>query len=633
MERNSRRPNFPGYFFSILALLTPLPCRALMTFQPNDGNVRLVNDIHRSTDVLYGFMALTTGDFDGDGLDDVAICMKPYAGHRTIEVFLAPFEAHSIFSAKKSLSIRYAISGGMFDLKGPPSLALADLDHDGKADLIIGRQDHDSGVAQVDIVIGREKPTGEINLDQTVPNGRIYGVSHVAVGDFDGDGTPDLAMCKPQTATCYLALGGPGLFTGVIDLTVSNPFYRITLGGAFNFIMAGNFDGDNKTDFAFSPQGTYSYNMGSEVDIVFGKEGMPVPPSPSAIPVDVRILGTSSLRGMAVGDVTGDGRSELFLQQQQGATTGTIWAVDGGDVSGGTSILTQGNNVTFYSVGLGSRNSNVSMVSRDFDGDGADDFFLISQNYLTHGFLSSDGTPGGTALSNVGSPSLEWPIDFGERMGMGDLNGDGYKDLILYEDFGSIYPPYGALRVFYGFRPLTHPSVGFLPTQGTGPRVTLALAVEGDPKEMFLSGDITNDFKETWIPFRAEQDVLLSSEEGTKNVKVVFRNAVGRVSDLTQASTEIHVGPSSVVTGTNRLRPGGTVVFDCHVLTSGPLRAKVFGPGGAEVRVLEDRSVDPGVYSLFWDGGNGTGTRVGRGVYYLVIEANGSRIKKGILVE
>jgi hypothetical protein len=603
-----------------------------MTFQPNDGNVRLDNDIHRSTDVI-GIMSLASGDFDGDGLDDVALCMKPYAGHRTIEIFLAPFEANAIFSAKKSLSIRYAISGSLFDLWEGPSLALADLNRDGKADLVIGRQNHDSGLAQVDIVIGRENPTGEIDLDQTVPNGRIYGVSQAAVGDFDGDGTPDLAMCKPQSATCYLALGGPGLFTGVINLAVSNLFHRITLGGAYTFILAGDFNGDHKMDFAFSPQGTTVYNLGSEVDIVFGKEGLPVPPSPLSIPVDVRIRGASSLRGMAVGDVTGDGRSELFLQQQQGADTGTLWAVDGGDVSGGNALLTQGNNVTFYSVGLGSLNSNVSTVSRDFDGDGADDFFFISQSYLTDGILSSEGVPGEITLSDVGSPSLEWSKEFGERMGMGDLNGDGYKDLIFYEDFGSIYPPYGTLRVFYGFRPLTHPYVGFLPTQGTGPRVTLALSVEGDPKDMFISGDITNDFKEKWVPFRGELDVLLSPEEGTKTVKVVFRNAVGRVSDLAQTSTEIHVGPSSVITGTNRLRPGGTVVFDCYVLTTGPLRAKVFGPGGGEVRVLEDRAVDPGVYSLFWEGENTAGLRVGRGVYTLVIEANGGRTKKVILVE
>jgi hypothetical protein len=630
MDRNSKRPDFPGYFFLVLALLTPLPGRAVMTFQPNDGNVRLDNDIHRSTDVVYGFMSLATGDFDGDGLDDVALCMKPYAGNRTIEVFLAPFEADAVFSAKKSLSIRYAISEGMFDVKGAPSLALADLNHDGKADLIIGRQDHDSGLAQVDMVMGRENPSGEIDLDQNVPNGRIYGVSQVAVGDFDGDGTPDLAMCKPLSATCYLALGGPGLFSGIIDIAGDNPFHRISLGGALNYILAGDFDGDHKTDFAFTPQGASSFK---EVAIVFGKEDLPVSPSPSGIPVDVRVRGTSFLRGMAVGDVTGDGRSELFLQQQQGANNGTLWAVDGVDVSGGDALLTQGNNVTFYSVGLGSLNTSVSMVSRDFDGDGANDLFFNSQDYKTHGYLSSEGTPGGITLSDVGSPALEWSKDFGERMGMGDLNGDGYNDLIVYEDFGSIYPPHGALRVFYGFRPLTHPQVGFLARPGTGPRVTLALAVDGDPKEMFLSGNITNDFKEKWIDFRTELDVLLSPEEGTQRVNVVFRNAVGRVSDLAQASTEIHVGPSSVVTGTNRLRSGGTVVFDCHVVTPGPLRAKVFGPGGAEVRVLEDRSVDPGVYSLFWNGENASGHRVGRGVYALVIETNGGRTKKDILVE
>lgn len=618
----------------------PVSSGALMTFQPNDGNVQYFNDVYKSTGFSDAFQTLGTGDYDGNGLDDVAVCMMPYAGHRTIVLFLSPFEAESSFSIKKTMEIRYAIPGVEFNYRFPQSLAMADLNGDGMADLILGRYDVFSGYEEVNIVLGKKNAIGDIDLDEKAPDCRIIGVSQVAAGDFDGDGISDLAMTKVGSAVGYIGLGGSGVFSGIIDLTIANPFHRISLGGNLYFTMSGDFNKDKKTDFAFSSPGRVLLGeVWREVDIVFGTDTLPKPPSPSSLPIDVRIIGNpdSELYGQTVGDVTGDGRSELFLWQKGGTESNTIWALDGADISGGKPVLLQStgqpNSVDFYPVGITVNNYPLPMVAVDFDGDGADDFFPEFKEYdRLSGFLTSAIHPGGINLSAVGSPIMEWVGNF-SILGSGDLNGDGFQDLVAYSDFYRLYSPYGALRVLYGFRPLTNPSVRALVTAIASPRISLVLSVDGNPTEMLLSGDITNEFKDKWIPFKSVQEVLISPTDGSKTVSVIFKNAVGRTSDRTQTTVDIQAGSSSVVTGNNRLRPGGTVAFDCHVLTSGTLRARIFSSKGKAVLDLEDRAVDPGIYPLFWDGRNESGNQVTRGVYYLVIEANGSRTKKEILVE
>lgn len=162
---------------------------------------------------------------------------------------------------------------------------MSDINHDGMADLIIGRYDFDSGHAELDIVLGKKNPTGAIDLDTQSIDCRIIGVSHVAAGDFDGDGISDLAMARVGSAEGYVGLGGSGLFSGVIDLAMSNPFHRISLSSSPHFVMSGDFNGDKKTDFAFSsPRRLLGEDRWREVDIVFGKETLPDPPSPQVSP-------------------------------------------------------------------------------------------------------------------------------------------------------------------------------------------------------------------------------------------------------------------------------------------------------------------------------------------------------------
>jgi hypothetical protein len=272
----------------------------------------------------------------------------------------------------------------------------------------------------------------------------------------------------------------------------------------------------------------------------------------------------------------------------------------------------------------------------DFDGDGIPDLFLMENrgNFRrVLAMLSTDNGPGGVDLNALNASSLVWDGNFGD-IAFADLNGDAFRDLVVFDDFGITYqPPYGAVKAVYGFEPLRNPSVQIRPRSPPSPRVKLALTVGGDPQEMKLSGDVTNAFRDQWIPFRSDPEITFTSEEGTKTVRAIFRNNVGRESAMAEDSLVLAPGDPGVVTGTNRLRPGAKASFDCHVKETTRLRARIFDGHGEEVRALLDLTAEPGIVPVVWDGSDIGGGRVDPGVYFLILELHGERVTKKILVE
>ncbi|HWU86964.1 MAG TPA: VCBS repeat-containing protein, partial [Kofleriaceae bacterium] len=216
------------------------------------------------------------------------------------------------------------------------------------------------------------------------------GPSSVASGDFNGDGTPDLATASYVTGT-YVTTGntvsvllgtGHGAFAGRVSYPV---------GTSPRSIRAADFNGDGRTDLA-----TANYDSHDVTVLLARADGTFGAPTPYA-------LGTTPL-WLAAGDFNGDGKPDL-------ATANT---------SSNVSVLLARGDGTFAApVAYPVPNAPSTLQAADFNGDGKLD--LAAGGGSAAGVLLGQGNGTFAAAVSSALPSA--------RMAAGDFNGDGKADL------------------------------------------------------------------------------------------------------------------------------------------------------------------------------------------------------------
>ena len=152
--------------------------------------------------------SVAVGDFNGDGRPDLVT-----ANHSSNTVSVLLGNGNGTFPG----AVNYAVGSG------PRSVAVADFNGDGKPDLAVG---------QLPARNTRERAAGQ--RQRHLPERRQLRHGHaaptaVAVGDFNGDGKPDLAVANSTSAnTVSVLLGnGNGTFQAAVSFaTGSGPAVR-----------------------------------------------------------------------------------------------------------------------------------------------------------------------------------------------------------------------------------------------------------------------------------------------------------------------------------------------------------------------------------------------------------------------
>src|SRR2546428_5835534 len=138
----------------------------------------------------------------------------------------------------------------------------------------------------------------------------------IAVGDFNGDGRPDLAISDPATDEVVIEPGRE-------DATFA-PERRYAVGSGPGQLVVGDFNGDGKQDLAVVDEGLPDSADHGEISVLLGLGDGSFAPQ-------TRLAVGDGPRGITVGDFNGDGRQDLAAVNVR-STSDT-----GG--TGGTSVL------------------------------------------------------------------------------------------------------------------------------------------------------------------------------------------------------------------------------------------------------------------------------------------------------
>jgi len=328
--------------------------------------------------------------------------------------------------------VSFAPPASYFPGGAPVAIAVRDVNGDGKADIVaaIGF----SSPGKVAILLGN----GAGGFTPASPLTTANSPFGVAIGDFNHDGIPDLAISTAATAQVAILLGtGGGAFAAPVAYAVGN---------SPNAIVIADFDGDGNADLAIACQasnavsvllgngdGTFGAATAVPVGTApfsiaagdFNRDGIADLVTANAFSGDVSLLLGNGAGGFAPSAIATGANSQAVAVADLNRDGNADIVVGRAGVSGSVVVLLGNGNGTFGAPTAFSVSQPVQDVAiADFDGDGNADVAAVGGGGALF-ILAGDGTG-----------SLATPATFsagGSAVGIafGDFNGDAKADVVV----------------------------------------------------------------------------------------------------------------------------------------------------------------------------------------------------------
>jgi hypothetical protein len=510
------------------AILAPAAAAAFLAFglafqleaQQPDGGISPIRAQRIPNQTVTGFpaqagdlfgWALASGDFNGDGRDELATGIPQDDGPTTALVTNGGALLVSQYFPESGLTpVKFVRQSAGLDPPEPVEffglgLASCDFNHDGFDDLAVGVPLQDVGsipfAGAVQVHYGRNSTFpgfGSEFFTQNTPGipGDPEGLKSfgetLACGDFDNDSFDDLVIGVPHEGFgSGMIVIVPGWSGGLaVDSAYSIDQDTSGIDGSvedFDYfgwaLAAGDFDGDGFTDLAV---GAIGEDNAGVVQILFGSASG-LNGARDLFWYDENLGGTREASDdfgevLAAGDFDGDGFDDLAIgvPKEEAGTPGSD--VDSGEVKiaygapGGpgtfpsrTQRFTQDILPGAHETAQPGDRFGAALASGDFNGDGFDDLAIGAPG---EGIATAGGQDGhvtvvqgtssglhvffarGIIAGSFGFPGNvnEHNKNFGFALAAGDFDGDGHDDLAIgapYESAGFLGDA-GAQTILYG---------------------------------------------------------------------------------------------------------------------------------------------------------------------------------------
>lgn len=341
--------------------------------------------------------AVAIGDVNGDGRNDVVMTTSYYfdpANDFKLFVFLQ--------NADGTLAPPIKYPTGSSYVCMAQTVAIGDVNHDGRNDVVIG----DSGCGiEVFLQDGAGALSAGVSYASTDSN-------KVRIADVNNDGLQDVV--------------GIGLGTGSVSVwlqnasgTLDSPLtYPVTHGG-FDDLEVGDINNDGLIDIVVMSGATFAPNLG----VLTQKAG-----GDFNAPAYYSVAPSLLTHGVGVGDLNGDGSNDVVV------------TYGGNSPSSQIGVFPQNNLGTLdAAVSYPSYDSPSAVEIADVTGDGRKDIVVVHSGWLALGIYQQ--LPGGTIQAEE-----RYVAPYGSTnphaLAVGDINGDGQNDVVT-TDFGQ------GLVVFY----------------------------------------------------------------------------------------------------------------------------------------------------------------------------------------